>query len=126
MPCGLFFSAGLLGDDRGHRFWHDLEGEPPRPTGDVLEISFHPGIEIRTVTRADLPQAGNARLHREPAPMPDVVFGNFLWQWRARSDEAHLAAQHVPELRQLVEAGPAQEPARTRQARIIGHLEGAA
>ena len=36
---------------------------------------------------------------------------------RARADDAHLAAQHVPQLRQLVELGGAQDPA---DARLLG------
>ena len=37
----------------------------------------------------------------------------------ARADQAHLAAQHVPELRQLVEPRLAQEPADPRDARVV-------
>lgn len=40
-----------------------------------------------------------------------------------RADEAHIAADDVPELRQLVEAGLAQEGAELRDARIVLELE---
>ena len=42
---------------------------------------------------------------------------------RPRPDQAHLAAQHVDELRQLVERRRAQEPPDARDARIVGDLE---
>ena len=64
------------------------------------------------VSAADLPQAGDAGLHRQPAAMPQVVALDLARERRPRADEAHLAAQHVQELRQLVEARASQEPAR--------------
>ena len=42
---------------------------------------------------------------------------------RTRADEAHLALQHVPELRQLVDARGAQEAAHARDARVVLDLE---
>src|SRR5690606_4852373 len=41
---------------------------------------------------------------------------------RPRSDEAHLALQHVPQLRQLVEARLAEEATDTRNARVVPEL----
>ena len=42
---------------------------------------------------------------------------------RPRADERHLAAQHVEQLRQLVEREAAQRATDPRQARILAHLE---
>ena len=42
---------------------------------------------------------------------------------RARADEAHLAAQDVEQLRQLVERRAAQEAADARDPRVVGDLE---
>ncbi|MNN76345.1 hypothetical protein D3C81_1927200 [compost metagenome] len=39
---------------------------------------------------------------------------------RARAHHGHLAAQHVQELRQLVQAGAAQEGAHARHAGVAG------
>ena len=39
---------------------------------------------------------------------------------RAGADQGHLAPDHVPELRQLVEAGAAQEPADLGDPVVIG------
>ena len=42
---------------------------------------------------------------------------------RPRADEAHLAAEHVPELRQLVDRRPAQDPPDAGHARVVRDLE---
>ena len=42
---------------------------------------------------------------------------------RPRADDAHLSGEHVEQLRQLVEAGAAQDAAERRHARIVAHLE---
>ncbi len=42
---------------------------------------------------------------------------------RTRADDAHLAAQDVDQLRQLVEAEPAQEAPDPGDARVVGELE---
>ena len=41
---------------------------------------------------------------------------------RPRADEAHVAAEHVPELRQLVEARAPQEAADARHPRVVASL----
>ena len=55
--------------------------------------------------------------------MPYVIALHLGHQRRPRSSEAHVATQHVPQLRQLVERGPAQPPADARHAGIGGQLE---
>ena len=54
----------------------------------------------------DLRPAGDPRLDREPAALALVVLLDLHRQRRARADQRHLAAQHVDEVRQLVERGP--------------------
>ena len=58
-----------------------------------------------------LPEAGDPGRQVEAAAAPAadaLVLGD---RQRPRADEAHLAAQHVPELRQLVDARVPQEAA---------------
>src|SRR5437867_11806051 len=55
--------------------------------------------------------------------MPALVLLDLVgngWPW---SDQRHLASQHVPELRELVEARLPQHPADPRGARVVGDLE---
>ncbi len=76
-------AAGLSGRRRGldsaalehrrDRAQHDLEVEPQRPAIDVVQVDPHPAIELLVPPRRDLPQPGDARLHRQASSMPDVV-----------------------------------------------------
>ena len=67
--------------------------------------------------------AGHARRQVQPAAVPALDLRVLLEDERPRADEAHLAAQDVEQLRQLVERGAAQEPADARDARVVGDLE---
>ena len=42
---------------------------------------------------------------------------------RPWTNEAHVALEHVPQLRQLVQAGPTEETTDARHARVVTHLE---
>ena len=90
----------------------------------VAEVEPHHLVERRPAAPGHLPQPGDARLGVEHAPaVPRLVLLDLVGERRPRSDERHLAAQDVPELRQLVEARLAQEPPDRRDPRVVGHLE---
>src|SRR4051812_26816329 len=57
----------------GDRAKQDLHVEPQRPPVDVLEIRLDPAVELRLAPAADLPQAGDPGLHRQPTAVPQVV-----------------------------------------------------
>ena len=63
---------------------------------------------------------GVSRSRRRPCADDVLVLGE---DQRARPDEAHLAAQHVEELRQLVDRPAAQEAAERRHPRVVRDLE---
>ena len=69
-------------------------------------------------TPVDLRPAGEPRSHGEPLPLPLVVLLDLVAQRRARPDQAHFAPEDVPELRQLVDGGLAQDPADARDAAV--------
>src|SRR5579883_3660273 len=48
---------------------------------------------------------------------------DFAGKRRPRADQRHLAAQHVEEVGQLVDAGAAQERTQRMQTRIVANLE---
>src|SRR5262245_45341745 len=52
-----------------------------------------------------------------------TVTGHFIGRYGAPSDKAHISLQHVDELRQLVQAGPSENPADASHTRVIGELE---
>ena len=78
-------------------------------------------VQLRAA--ADLPEAGHPGLDREALEPVRRVVLDLVGDRRARADERHVAAQHVPQLRQLVEARLAQEAPDARDARVVGHLE---
>src|SRR3990172_6654690 len=102
----------------------DPEVEPHRPAIDIFEVRGDPAIEVGISPRPDLPEASNPRLHRQAPAVPDVVSGDLVQERGPRSDEAHLAAQDVPQLWQLIDARPTDPPSGTRDPRIVGDLEG--
>ena len=57
-------------------------------------------------------------LDLEPAPLPRRVPLDLVAKRRPRADHAHVAADDVPELRQLVDREPAQDPAGARDPRV--------
>ena len=82
------------------RFWSDVLPRQPLTCAQPVRPALH--LVAQHVAR-DLA----AELLDEDRPLG------------TRPDEAHVAAQHVPELRQLVEAGAAQEGAEARAARVV-------
>src|SRR5204863_8633839 len=103
-----------------HGAEQDAQVEPERPVVNVLKIQFHPALKaLDLVSPAHLPQARESRLHGETAALRRCLkllyFVNRQW---SRSDETHLATQHIPKLRKLIERGLAQETASWSDARI--------
>src|SRR6266480_2848412 len=101
-------------DDPGHGRAEHTQVEPNRAVRDVLEVVDQlvlPGVLARD---PGLGEACDAGPDDEPLP----VLGNLLTEAveegrpdRARSDDAHIAADHVEELGHLVEMGQAGRPA---------------
>ncbi len=55
--------------------------------------------------------------------MPHIIGAEFVGDRRARADEGHVSAKHVPELRHFIKAGLAHELADWRDSRILLDLE---
>ena len=95
----------------------DLQIEPERPMLQIIEVVLNP-LANRSVASpaADLSPPSNTRLQR----MPRHVAGNIspknlneVRPLRARSNQAHVSAQHIDELRQLVQPRRPQNSAQT-------------
>ena len=71
----------------------------------------------------DLPRAGHARREVQAAAVAALDAGVLVEHQRARADEAHVAAEHVDELRHLVERVAAQEASDARDPRVVRDLE---
>ena len=73
--------------------------------------------------KGDLREADEARPHAEDLVVLEAVVGDEVRRLGPRADEAHVTAQDVPELRQLVELGLGEERADPRQAIVLVHRE---
>src|SRR5580704_14679521 len=93
----------------GNRLAQDRNVVAQRPVPDVPNVEFHAARIAGVIPAADLPKPGETRLRFVVVFDIPAVACHFPCHDRARSNEAHLAAQHVEQLRQLVEAGPPQE-----------------
>src|SRR5664279_6221677 len=100
----------------------DLDVEPHRPVLDVVEVQPHEVVEAERRAPGDLPEARDARQHAVAAAVPGLEALVVAQRQRARADEAHLAAQHVPELGQLVDREAAQDAADRRDAGVVADL----
>src|ERR1043165_5011502 len=115
MECGYSIRDGRRGkvlrsaasaEHGRNRAQEDLEVEGRRPVVDVLQVELHPAVEVDLVAAADLPEARQARLHRQPPAVPPVVRRDLLGDRRAGAAEAHVALPHRPEVRALIAAEP--------------------
>src|SRR6185436_17220709 len=106
----------LGGDDLLHRLPEDPQVEPDGAVIDIPDVeaqALFPGLRVAAV---DLRPAGDAGPHFVPARLLGRIEREIFRQERPRADEAHVAAQHIPELRQLVKAVAAQRAAERREA----------
>src|SRR5581483_9275288 len=111
------------GEEGGDGFEEDFEVEPGGPVFDVIEVKHHHFVKGEFAASTDLPEASHAGRDFEPPFVPIFVFGDFVDKGRARSDERHVAAQDVPELRELVHTGAAQPLADGRAAGVVANLK---
>src|SRR5690606_4609848 len=90
------------------------------PVRNVLQIGLQPVGQItlalsRSAEPSDLRQTCQARFERVPPPVMNIDFPKQLVpcersdRMRARPNQTHLAAQHIEELRKLVETGLANQ-----------------
>src|SRR2546426_6926336 len=85
---------------------------------DVPDVELDPLRPGEPVAPADLRPARNAGEHLEPAPLEVRVLVDLVAERRTGADHAHLPAQDVEKLWQLVERPAAQKCADARDPRI--------
>src|ERR1700719_3076623 len=121
--------SAIAGKNGGGCLNKNLDVQPNRPAAGIFKVQANHIIEARPATSLDLPQAGNTGLDFEHATtMPQVVGPELISDRRSRTNQRHLSAQYVQELRQFVQAGPANKPSHGGYARIflgfLNHLCG--
>src|SRR5882672_9765408 len=94
----------------------DDEVQEQRVILDVVKIELellHGVVDRRSVGVADLGPTRYARFHRVPARVEGDLPAELAHErgaLGARADEAHIAAQYIDELGQLIDAGHSQKP----------------
>lgn len=85
----------------------------------IPQIQLHHLMEPDLIALRHLPQPGTLRRDGQALLVVLGVFGDFAHQRRAGADEGHVATEDVPELRQLIQAGFAQEVTDLGDARVV-------
>src|SRR5262249_11967570 len=111
-------------DHRPHRPRQHIEVEPRRPVADVVSVERLLVLAVALAADGHLPDAGDAgadalaQLAELGSELLEVVVGKRSWP-----HEAHVALDHAPQLRKLVDAVLSEEAAEVRhEARIVTQL----
>src|SRR5437588_6332218 len=105
-------------EERERRAREDAEVDERRAVLDVPDVELDPFRPWQRGASVHLRPAGDPGLHVEPVPLAVVVLLDLVAERRPRADHAHLAADDVPELRQLVEGQSAEQLADARDPRV--------
>src|SRR5579863_5473226 len=108
---------------RRNRLEENLKIESDAPVLDVFKIQGHVGFPGGAVTCGNLPKPGEAGSDVETAQIFQRVSGIVIDRMGPRSDDTHLASEHIPKLRKLVEAGATQPSPETGDARVFLKLK---
>src|SRR4051794_9311646 len=111
-PAGL--ALVCPSEQCGGRPREDLEIDPRRAVLDVPDVELDAFVPRQPRTSVNLSPAGDAGLDVEASPLSRRVLLDLVRERGARADEAHVAADDIPELRDLVER---QSPQRTTDPR---------
>src|SRR4051794_25761383 len=103
---------------------HDRQGEDAQVTADrdvldVVALDRKTLVEPEGATPVNLHRPGQSRFNGEAEALLRCVSLDDLDLFRTRSNETHLGAHDVDELRQLVEARAAQQAPDRGDARIV-------
>lgn len=97
----------------------DFEVEREAAMVDVPDVEFEFLFPGECVASVDLGPAGESWFHFVAAHLLLGIAREVFGKERARSDDAHVAFEDVPELREFVEAGGAEETAKFGEALVI-------
>lgn len=123
-------------DDCGNGLQEDLEVEGEGPILDIFPVETDNFLEIGDGrAAADLPHAGDPRLHGGADAVLQFIFLPLVQRAGAPADERHLPFENVEKLRKFIQRGITYEIAEPAgaavglllfgadDARVVGHLE---
>src|SRR3954454_24395589 len=102
----------------GGRPREDLEINPERAVLDVPDVQLDAFVPRQSRASVNLSPAGDAGLDVEASPLSRRVLLDLVRERGARADEAHVAADDIPQLRDLVERQSPQHTTDPRDAWI--------
>src|SRR5262249_5951856 len=105
-------------DHHGHRANQNPELPPERWPAKEADLEPAALRIVHRVPAHDLPWTGHAGGEIESLALPERI-GVRIEARRTRPDQAHVAAQHRPQLRELVDARLAQVAAESGHPRIV-------
>src|SRR2546430_8223365 len=105
-------------EDGGDRLTENAHVKPQIPVLDVLNIQCDVAFKRRITTGRNLPQSGNSGDEIESPQMLEFVLADVINRVRARTDQAHVAEQHIPQLGKFVQAVAPQESSQLRDSRV--------
>src|SRR3954471_5439082 len=111
-------SASAL-DDRAQSLDDDQNVADHRPVVDIRKVQADSLFPRQIRPSAHLPETRDTGLDEQPPLHIVVVCLDLTPQRRSGSGAAHLPPEHVDELRQLVDAEPAQDPTDRRDPRVV-------
>src|SRR5271167_4338754 len=115
--------SSVAGNYGGRSPQQNLKIQPERPATRILQVQANHFVEADAATSFYLPQARDSRLDFQyAAAVPDIVLAVLIGQRRPRAHERHFAPQYVDELRQFIEACPADDLPDRSDSRIVFHL----
>src|ERR687886_482476 len=104
------------GEEGERRPQQDLHVDPRRSVLDVPEVELDSLVPRQLRAAVHLRPAGEAGLDVEAAALARRVLLHLVAERGPRADQAHVAADDVPELRQLVQREAAKKAAGARDA----------
>src|SRR6202140_3164850 len=116
--------SAIAGKNGGRCLNKNLDVQPNRPAAGIFKIQANHIIKARPATPLNLPQASNSRLDFQHATtMPQIIGPKFISDGRPGANQRHLSAQNVQELRQFIQASPANKPSHGGDAWIFLDFE---
>ena len=109
----------LATDDRANGVEQNLQVQQKRIVSNIIQIILN--VEGRGLVGSpnDLPPAGYARWHAEALVLPRLIILHNQGEFWTGPNNAHLAFEHIEELRQFVQTPATQVPADTSDAWVI-------
>lgn len=117
--AGLF--APAANESHGENVGIQRQGPISNVINIVTQSFFEAGVAAPAV---DLRVAGDAGAHRVANVVADVFFSEFAGEFGPfgpRSDQTHIAAQDIPELRKLIDTETTQIESEPRASRVAGN-----